>query len=96
VNEPFAAVYENGVLRPTGPLPLSEGAHVHVTIVETSDRNGDAAGARQAATVAALQSLIDAPDDELDDGYDFLEALNSNRSVGERNLFPPEQKGVSW
>lgn len=94
--EPFAATYENGVLRPASPLPLREGAHVHLTLVEAPDRNGDPAGARKAAALAALQSLIDAPDDELDDGYDFFEALNSNRSAGERKLFPPERKGNSW
>ena len=94
--ESFAATYENGVLRPASPLPLSEGAHVHVTIVEAPDRNGDAKNARMEAALAALKSLIDAPDDELDDGYDLLEALDSNRSAGERKLFPPEQKGISW
>jgi predicted DNA-binding antitoxin AbrB/MazE fold protein len=32
------AVYENGVLRPTQPLPLQEHARVHITIRTAANR----------------------------------------------------------
>lgn len=33
--------------------------------------------------------------DAADEGDDFLEALDANR-IGERKLFPPELKGITW
>lgn len=100
------AIYEDGVLRPTSPLSLAEGERVCITIQEP--RNGqvpaaddsradDAETTRDQAARALVQSLLDSKDaDDLPDGYDFLEALNANRVVGERPLFPPDQKGVTW
>jgi hypothetical protein len=46
--------------------------------------------------VAALDSLIETPDEDMDDGYDLLRSLDENRSQGERKLFPPELKDISW
>jgi len=34
------AIYENGVLRPSQPLPLSEGSHVTVIVVAEEDASG--------------------------------------------------------
>jgi hypothetical protein len=93
-------------LRPIAPLSLPEGATVHLTLAVLHPRPSaaadglsaqDAERARRAEAVAFLQALIDADEsDELPEGYDFLQALNDNRSPGERKLFPPEMKGISW
>jgi hypothetical protein len=46
------------------------------------------------AWVAAANAL---PEDDDDDDYDLCAALNANREAsGERLLFPPELKGVTW
>jgi predicted DNA-binding antitoxin AbrB/MazE fold protein len=93
------AIYDGGVLRPTTPLALPDGATVHLTVEAVHPPPADAAAeqARRAEAVAFIQSLIDAKDqDELPEGYDFLQALNDNRSPGERPLFPPELKGKTW
>jgi predicted DNA-binding antitoxin AbrB/MazE fold protein len=96
------AVYENGVLRPAGPLPLAEGETVELTVTrprvgqepptaEDADRR-----IREATTLREWITAADAAPDE-DDDYDLLEALNENRrATGERLLFPLDQKGVTW
>jgi hypothetical protein len=49
---------------------------------------------REAKTLEELFAVADAFPDP-DNGYDLLQALDENRK-GERPLFPPELKGVSW
>ena len=49
------AIYDHGILRPTGPLPLREGARVHLRVEE---ENGRAAGAPGDA--AAYEAWVDA------------------------------------
>lgn len=34
MNKTIEAVYENGVFRPLEPVPLPDGEHVHVTVLE--------------------------------------------------------------
>ena len=48
-------------------------------------------------SASSLKELFEAANaiPESDDGYDLLQALDENRR-GERPLFPPELKGVSW
>jgi predicted DNA-binding antitoxin AbrB/MazE fold protein len=93
------AVYENGLLRPAQPLPLTEGETVPISVLCSSPVNSPStekfeAQVRAARTLAELFALADAhPDNE--DGYDLRRALNANRK-GERPLFPPELEGVSW
>jgi predicted DNA-binding antitoxin AbrB/MazE fold protein len=89
------AVYENGVLKPAHPLPFAEGTNVEVTVVASAPRVA-ADDERRASAVAALQTLIDAAPEDSDEDYDLLSALDEHRSYGERRLFPPEQKGISW
>jgi hypothetical protein len=52
---------------------------------------------RRIQAAKSLEELFAAADaaPEQDDGYDLLQALDQNRQ-GERPLFPPELKGVSW
>ena len=46
--------------------------------------------------LAAHEAVLARPD-EGDEDYDFLQALNDNRAAtGERPLFPPELKGITW
>lgn len=97
------AVYENGVLRPAGPLPFAEGETVEV-VVESSKADPGPPGeddvTRRIAAARTLAELFEvlneAPDE--DDGYDLLEALNENRRAAgvPRLLFPPEHKGKTW
>lgn len=58
-----AAVYENGVLRPSEPLPLGEGEHVEVTVTTSGD------AARHAELVKALQEIAALPMEGPDDGF---------------------------
>lgn len=92
------AVYENGVLRPAGPLPFAEGETVEVVVespkaAPASPDEDDVA--RRIAAAQTLTELFDvlnkAPDE--DDGYDLLEALNENRRAAgvPRLLFPPAE-----
>jgi hypothetical protein len=61
----------------------------HLPPLEEIDRRLDAA--------TNLEELFAAADaaPEPEDGYDLLNALEGNRK-GERPLFPPELKGISW
>src|SRR5438046_940471 len=96
--ETVIATYEGGVLRPAAPLRLAEGTRVQVTLNVLAPRpDEDTDDARRRDAAAFVQSLIDLKDsEELPEGYDFLAALNANRSPGERPLFPPESKGITW
>jgi predicted DNA-binding antitoxin AbrB/MazE fold protein len=57
----FEAVYENGVLRPLQPLPLSEREYVKVTVARAADQNWldaefmDACGAEADSTISLEQ-----------------------------------------
>jgi predicted DNA-binding antitoxin AbrB/MazE fold protein len=88
------AVYENGVLKPARALPFAEGETVQLTVSRPLPRDEAERRMRQAKT---LEELFDAFQSaaEPDDGYDLLKALDENRK-GERPLFPPEMKGISW
>ncbi len=88
------AVYENGVLKPVRALPFAEGETVQLTVSRPLGRDEAERRMREAKT---LQELFDAFQSapEPDDGYNLLKALDENRK-GERPLFPPELKGISW
>jgi predicted DNA-binding antitoxin AbrB/MazE fold protein len=88
------AVYENGVLRPARPLPYAEGETVQLTVTRPLDPAEVERRMRAAKTLRELFDAFEAAPDE-DDGYDLLKALDENRK-GERPLFPPELKGISW
>jgi hypothetical protein len=47
-----------------------------------------------AKTLEEMFAAADAASDP-EDGYDLLEQLDKNRE-GQRPLFPPEMKGISW
>jgi len=52
---------------------------------------------KREAAIAYLEKLITEPsDDEGDPDYDLYKALDANRGEGERKLFPPEKKGITW
>lgn len=51
----------------------------------------------RAAAIAFFEELLTSPsDDEGDPNYDLMKALDENRGPGERKLFPPELKGITW
>jgi hypothetical protein len=82
------------VLKPTRSLPFAEGETVQLTISRPLTRDEAERRMRQAKTLEELfDAFQSAP--EPDDGYDLLGALDENRK-GERPLFPPEMKGISW
>jgi predicted DNA-binding antitoxin AbrB/MazE fold protein len=95
------AVYENGVLRPTQPLPLAEGATVEVTVTSPSPApppadEGDILRRMEAAK--SLEELF-ALANQLPpaaDGYDLCQALNENRRLnGEPLLYADEDEGTT-
>lgn len=88
------AVYENGVLKPARPLPYAEGETVQLTVTRPLDAAEAERRMRAAKTLRELFDAFESAPDE-DDGYDLLKALDENRK-GERPLFPPEMKGISW
>ena len=99
------AVYQNGVLRPTQPLPLVEGETVEITVERPAPPKPtltDEEFARQIKAARTLEEMFAvaeaAAELEPDDGYDLLQALDENRRLaGEaRPLFPPEMKGITW
>jgi predicted DNA-binding antitoxin AbrB/MazE fold protein len=63
------AIYENGVLKPTGPLPLKEHEKVRVTVhpektwVEQTAGMMGFTGSPQEADYFALSSDLEPPDD---------------------------------
>ena len=86
------AVFENGSLRPMQPLPLTEGETVQLTVTQAP--NTGAARMREAKSLDELFAAFPTVPQSAD-GYDLLRALDENRK-GERVLFPPEAKGVTW
>lgn len=88
------AVYENGLLKPVRALPFAEGETVQLTVSRPATREEAERRMREAKTLEDLfDAFQSAPEPE--DGYDLLKALDENRK-GERSLFPPEMKGISW
>jgi predicted DNA-binding antitoxin AbrB/MazE fold protein len=94
------AVYENGVLRPVQPLPFAEGETVAIAVSRAEKLSppfprAEAEGSlRNAKTLTELFEAFESTPEPID-GYDLLKALDENRE-GERPLFPPEMKGISW
>jgi predicted DNA-binding antitoxin AbrB/MazE fold protein len=88
------AVYENGVLKPARPLPYTDGETVQLTVTQPLEAAEAERRMRAAKTLRELFDAFEAAPGE-DDGYDLLKALDDNRK-GERPLFPPELKGISW
>jgi predicted DNA-binding antitoxin AbrB/MazE fold protein len=87
------AVYENGVLRPTEPLDLPDGAKVEVTVAEPAPDGQELAEAEIIRRIEAAKDIHEwvevtkllPPDDG---GYDILKALDENRRFsGERPRF---------
>jgi len=93
------AIYEDGKLRPLRSLPLSEGETVRLTVNQTVLRPALASGEveRRMQAAMTLDELFAAFESAAagDTEYDLLKAIDANR-LGERPLFPPELKGVSW
>jgi len=91
------AVYENGVLRPSEPLPFSEGERVEVTVCPKPARTtGPPADEitrrlREAKTYREwFQATKSLPPD--DGGYDIVRALNENRKwAGDRPILPDDE-----
>ena len=98
----ISAVYENGVLRPTQPVDLAEGETVQVTLTRkaATPTPGEIEAAIQRLRAAKnIEEWVAAANAVPDDGddCDFLQRLNDNRAAaGERPLFPPELKGITW
>ncbi len=91
------AVYQDGVLRPTQPLPLVEGETVAITLDRTAGsppaqtEDEYVARIRAARTLDEWVAVANATPAEEDD-YDLPEALEANRrfSGDRRLLFGPE------
>ena len=101
------AIYENGVLRPTTPLALTEGETVHLAVTRTKGagpaiesiiepKTPEEAEAirriKAAKTLEELFAVMDSLPDDRDDGYDFYQAMNDNRAGG-RIPYPNHRKG---
>jgi predicted DNA-binding antitoxin AbrB/MazE fold protein len=77
------AVYENGLLRPVGPLPLAEGETVEVAVSRVQQPPSEDAVigrikvAKNLAELFAAYESLPAPSD----GYDLLTALARNREL---------------
>lgn len=93
-----AAVYENGVLRPVRPLDLKEGETVQLTVSPRPSDEEIIAMMKAAKTPEELFAIANTyMNDQPEDGYDYLEALNENRRRdGARLLYLPEDKGKTW
>lgn len=89
------AVYENGVLRPVEPLPFANGETVQLSVSRADVSPEEARRRIQAAKTLAEAFAGATAVAEDDPGYDLLRALDENRK-GERPLYPPEMKGISW
>ena len=92
------AIFTNGVLRPTQPLSLVEGARVEITIAPASSMAppapvSEAEIIRRIAACKTYREWLEVtkllPDD--DGGYDIVKALDENRRwSGERSFRPTE------
>ena len=93
------AVYRQGTLVPTAPLPLVEGESVEITIVSTpKNRPSEDEIIRRIRAAKTLEEAFAITEEfpEDDDGYDLYQAMNANRHPSERVLFPPVLEGISW
>lgn len=93
------AVYQDGVLKPTRPVPIPDGARVELVITlpllpEEIDNSPEAVEQRRQKVERHRQRMaeIDALDaDEPDDGYDPLVEINNDRiRRGARPILPPD------
>jgi predicted DNA-binding antitoxin AbrB/MazE fold protein len=91
------AVYQDGVLKPTRPVPVPDGTRVELVVVTLSppaavDSPDEMERRRQ--LIAELHAMDAEVDAEPDDGYDLIDALNENRKrSGARPLIPePEDR----
>ncbi len=92
------AVYENGVLRPLGPVTnLAEGDRVEAVLVRVAPIDADAPSEveRRERAVRAFeeyQMKLAALAPDPDDDYDVVAAMNATRLAnGERPLIPPTE-----
>src|SRR5438067_4789374 len=88
------AIYENGVLRPTQPLPLKDGDPIDFTVVFPPGPGASDDVQQRILRAKTFDEWIAAADEaakhEPAQGYELLEALNETRGqAGERLLFPP-------
>lgn len=78
------AVYRNGVLCPSEPLPSAEGAEVRVTVEATDTLVFDeAAWERRIRSAKSIAEWVEAANalPPTDDDYDLIAALNENRRL---------------
>jgi len=86
-----AAVYENGVFRPTTPVKLSEGERVELTVRPNPAPPTPEEMERRRKVVEQLHAIDAEADLEPDDGYDLIAAINAERlRVGARPLIPSD------
>ena len=95
------AIYENRVFKPTVPLALPEGTKVECALEEARIlpfTGAEDEYSQRVENATSLEELFAAMNEAPEDNdYDLCAALNENRRIaGERPLFPPEQKGVTW
>lgn len=85
------AVYEGGVFRPTAPVPLADGATVELTVAPVPTPDELEERIRAAQSLQELwAAMAEAADDEPDDGFDIIEALNRTRVAEGRPPIQPE------
>jgi predicted DNA-binding antitoxin AbrB/MazE fold protein len=94
------AVYENGVLRLSGPLPnLADGDRVEIAVVRVVpiDRNAPEEVARREQALKEFDERTKALANAEPEGDYEQECKEFDEHRGEgRKLFPPEMKGITW
>jgi hypothetical protein len=90
-----SAVHDNGVFRPVQPSPFANGEAVQLTVSRPEVSPAEAPRRLQVAATSAEVSAGAAAAAEDNPGYDLPRALAENRK-GERPLYPPAMKGISW
>jgi predicted DNA-binding antitoxin AbrB/MazE fold protein len=95
------AIYENGLLRPTTPLPLKDGDRIEFTVDLPAGQGVPDEVLERIRSAKTFDEWIAAADAaaglEPSGGTDVLEALNeTRRRAGQRLLYPPERKGIDW
>jgi predicted DNA-binding antitoxin AbrB/MazE fold protein len=94
------AVYENGVLRLSGPLPnLADGDRVEIAVVRVVPIDRDApeeVARRERFEKEHRERLAALPPDPDEMTYEEeCQAFDEHRESN-RKLFPPELKGITW